>query len=123
MYSNLSQFNLENKTIECDIPLNTNIAKKDIVMDHHRLSMTLEPVDFLEKICMIMGLDRKAAHLAYKLNGEARSTPPHILQTDRDVNILYEHIRELRQRATKRSKEIKVEIINRVCSDQVFPVD
>lgn len=97
----------------CDIPLNTMDITKEIITISESLPTSIDPVDFLERICIRMGVTRQTAELVYRWHNEPVSTR-RPLQTDGDVMQLFAENTRRKEKWRSGNKEVKICLDNLV---------
>ncbi|EIW58926.1 uncharacterized protein TRAVEDRAFT_124332 [Trametes versicolor FP-101664 SS1] len=83
-----------------------------IVLRAESLSTSLELVDFLEKICLIVGVPWETAKLAYKWQTDPAQAAPHALATDADVQSLFEENACHKRTWCAGTRPVKVIVVN-----------
>lgn len=102
--------------------MNTMDITQAIVLHAESLSTSLEPVDFLEKICLIVGVPRETAKLTYKWQTDPAQAAPHALATDADVQSLFEENARRKHTWRAGTRPVKVIVVNLVCSHMLCDV-
>ncbi|KAM5545450.1 hypothetical protein V8D89_000488, partial [Ganoderma adspersum] len=97
--------------VDCELPLNTMDITQNIVLRAESLSTSLEPVDFIERVRLAMGVDSKV-HLAYKWFGDAASSPAYTLATTKDVQQLFTENSRRKHGWRSNHRPIKISVIN-----------
>ena len=100
-------------SVELDIPLNTMDIEKEIVIADMTLPASLEPIDFLEKICIKLGIPREHAQLGYKWPSDAAGMAWRALSTPDDVRKLVEENTQRKQawRANMRVVRVRIDVL------------
>ena len=88
-------------------------VRKSVVLRVERFSAALEPVDFLERIRIAMGVDGSVA-LAYKWYNDPATVPAHSLTTPDDVKMLIAENTRRKLAWCTGNRPVKISIINLV---------
>ncbi len=86
---------------------------KEIITVSESLPTSLEPIDFLERLCLRMGIERETSQLVYRWNNEPASTR-RPLMADSDVMKLYTDNITRKQKWRSGNKEVKICVDNLV---------
>lgn len=89
------------------LELQVTVLAKGLQKDLY-LRADLEPVDFLEEICLAMYVRRDTAQLGYKLPYEKQGDPPHGLKTPEDAEGAISAMRRAVARARTRDPILKI---------------
>ncbi|TFK78417.1 hypothetical protein K466DRAFT_579376 [Polyporus arcularius HHB13444] len=84
---------------------------KEIITVSESLPTSLEPIDFLERLCLRMGIERDTSQLVYRWNNEPASTR-RPLMADSDVMKLYTDNITRKQKWRSGNKEVKICVDN-----------
>ncbi|KAI9068730.1 hypothetical protein FKP32DRAFT_1754243 [Trametes sanguinea] len=98
--------------VDCDVPLNTMDITQDVVLRAESLPTSLEPTDFLERICALVGVRRETARLAYKWHTDTANAAPRALSTDADVHNLFDENNRRRRQWRHGQRVPKITVIN-----------
>ncbi|KAI9069408.1 hypothetical protein FKP32DRAFT_1692704 [Trametes sanguinea] len=85
---------------------------QDVVLRAESLPTSLEPTDFLERICALVGVRRETARLAYKWHTDTANAAPRALSTDADVHNLFDENNRRRRQWRHGQRVPKITVIN-----------
>ena len=89
--------------------------RKEVVLAFESIPKSLEPMDFLERICLRVGVRREEASLAYRWSTDPASAAPRALMTDEDVRLLFAEDTSRKSKWRNGHRDVKIRIENLVC--------